>query len=362
MVESLEWATDVFQAKTAEQRAGLRSQPRRAFHFSHTFRDGAANAARSLVRAAQADGGFWVPDWPQAQAMAAVTPGAGVRLPVRLDYLALGDRALLWSSDRAYELVDVTVDSLGVTADVARRYRTAQFVPVWAGDSPEGLSLTRLGAGLNAASLEWVLTESAALPAARYPQYRGHDVLADCPVLGGGTLDESTTYDLSTLDNWVGHPLYLRRRNDAVQTLQMRWHSVTDVDQFALRQWLYARKGRLKFFWLSSRARDFAPLGLAGARLTVLDEGLVRPAPFDVELVIGGVSHYRQVTAVGTPAGTQATIALTLNTAVPGVTADQITRISMLYGVRHDADRVELEHAAGAGMAVQVPVREVPIP
>ncbi|MEM6484972.1 MAG: hypothetical protein AAF662_08315 [Pseudomonadota bacterium] len=361
MVESLQWATDIIFTKTSEQRIGLRLQPRRVFNFSHTLSDEVANYSRVLTRNAQGDSGFLVPDWTQTQSVGAISAGSGVVIPVDLSTVDFGTQALIWESESRNEAVTITLGAGNVTADVANTYANAQIMPLWPGSSPEGLNMSRLGAGNNNLAMGFILSESSDISASTYPQYRGHDVLTDCPVLGGSTFDETTAFSLSGFDNVVGNNVYLRARDLINQVQQMRWHVFERASIYALRQWLHSRKGRLKAFWLSSRARDLEPVSFSGTTLTVFNDVLTRPAPFDVEVVIDGASEYRQVTAAasGATIDSRATVDLTLDSALTGT---EIDRISMFYCVRFDSDRVDLEHAAAAGVVVQVPVREVPVP
>jgi hypothetical protein len=359
--EALEWLTDVFEAKSGEQRIGLRRRPRRTLTFAHVFDDEMANYARVIIRNAQADGGFKVPDWTQAKRVGPVSSGTGVSIPASLENVYIGDEVLLWDSEYNNEVVEVTWDSNGVTGDVANEYGNPYVMPIWPGDTPDGLSLTRLGKSINSASINFILTEAGDLGSSTYPVYRGHDVITDCPILSNSTFDETTSHVLSVFDNRVGDVKYLRRRDLAVQINQMRWHKFTDDDKFDLRQWLHSRMGRLKAFWLSTRGNDLTPVSLSGTTLTVYNDILARPAEYDLEIVVNGTSYYRQVTNVvaGTDVNGRSTVDLTIDSSI---SSDLPSRVSMLQCVRFDSDRIELEHGAKAGMQVQVPVKEVPVP
>lgn len=361
VIESLEWATDVFRAKSSEQRIALRTQPRRTFSYAHFMRDQEANYARTLVRNAQGGDGFLVPDWTQSDSVGAVSSGAGVSIPANLGDVYYGDRALLWGSELSNESIDVTWDSNGLTADVAGNYFSATILPLWAGNSPQGLSVSRTGQNLNTVQIEFILTESADLASSSYPQYRGIDLLDDCPVIAGG-LEEGLRYEVTTFDNVSGDVYYLRARSVPEFTCQMNWLVTSRPALFSLRQWLHSRKGRQKAFWMSSLGKDLTPVSISGTTLTVYNDLLTRPAPFDVEIIgDDGVTYRRQVTntVAGTPSSGRPTADLTLDSSVSATGA---SRVSFLYCVRFDSDRAELEHNAGGYINLSMPCREVPVP
>jgi len=363
VLEALQWSTDIFLAKAAEQRVALRVQPRRIFSYAHTLTDEEVNFARVLVRNTQGQG-FYVPDWTQAEQVGTILSGAEVTLPVDLSVATYGTKALVWESVYQYEVVDVTEDSTGfLEADVSESYGSAWVMPVFYGDAPDGFSVDRLGKSLNGCNIQFVLTECEDISAALYPTYRGHEVITDCPVTGGDTFAESTGYELSTFDNVVGDEEYIRARDYIQHTFQMRWHRFTRADVYSLRQWLHSRKGRQKAFWLSSFGKDLTPASsISGTTLQVYNDILARPAPFDLEIV-GKSTHRVQVTAAATGADVNGrpTANLTLDTSVTEDLSD-IQRISYLMCARFDADRIELEHAAKGGTVVQVPCREIPVP
>jgi hypothetical protein len=363
-LESLRWVTDVFQAKAGEQRIALRVQPERTFSFAHVLTDEQTNFARVLVRNAQADGGFYVPDWTQAENVGDISAGLEVTLPVDLSTSAYGDKALIWESPYRHEVVDVIEDSTGfLEADVIESYTKAKVMPLFPGEAPEGITVGRLGKSLNDVQIAFILTETQDIAATSYPQYRGHDVMTDCPITGGATFEESTGFELSTFDNVVGNDSYIRARDLIAHRFQMRWHKFTRSDVYELRQWLHSRKGRQKAFWLSSYAKDLTPAqAISGTTITVYNDVLARPAPYDIEIV-GINTHRVQVTstAAGSTVNGRPTVDLTIDSSVTeGL--DNIQRVSYLMCLRFDADRVELEHNAAGGTVVSMPCREIPVP
>ena len=368
MIESLEWMTDVLRAKSAEQRIAMRIAPRRSFIMEHVRYDYDYSAARTLVRDAMGGTGFLVPDWGQSTRIGAVASGASVAVSADLSSVDMGDTALLWESVSKYEQVGITIDSSGVTLDtVANTYTDARLLPLWAAHMPDGLGAQRVGARINQLSVAFQVYENTDLGASTYAQYRGHDIVPSCPVLGDGTLDDSLSWPLSAFDNMTGIPDYLRQRSIPDMQFTMRWHETTRADIYALRQWIHSRRGKQKAFWLSSRGNDFEPAAsISGTTVKVFAvDGLIdRAVPFDIDVTgTNGTSYYRRVTllSAGTPVGGRSTINMTIDSAL-SVALANIKRISEFRCARFDADRIELQHMAVAGVSVSVPCIEIPVP
>jgi hypothetical protein len=351
LIESVEWLTDVFRAKAGEQRTAIRVNPRRTFNLTHLLTDFEYASARALIRAQQGNG-FFVPDWTASVNVGAVS--GPVSVPA-----GFPEKAMLWQSNSVYEALDVALDSNGDDiVDPVGTYTNARLVPLYVGYCLEGLQNSRGGARINQVSVSFTLYDTIDIGATAYPQYRGHDVVETCPVIGGGTFSESISWPLSTFDNQTSVPEYIRNRTIPDMSFDMRWHEFTAANILTLKQWIYSRRGRQKAFWLSSRGKDLEPVGsVSGTTLTVYSRpGLPDLAGFDIDVD----GDYRQVTAVaaGTPVGGRDTLDLT----IAALTNPSIQRISFLRCSRFNSDRVEFLHRAGEGMAVQVPCIEIPVP
>lgn len=370
IIESLEWLTDVFRAKAAEQRIALRTSPRRIFNLAHLLDDREYSAAQAMMREAQAADGFMLPDWPQSIIIGPVSPGSGVSIDVDLTYTDIDSDAMLWESVDLFERVELTNDSNGVTlTTVVNSYTSARLVPLWAAQCPEGLANSRRPGQINECSVEMHVTDNNDLALSDYPQYRGHDVMTSCPVIGAGEFAEELGWPVSAFDNQTGVPYYLRQRSIPDMQYQMRWHSFTGQEAYELRQWIHSRRGRQKVFWMSSRARDLEPAAtISGTTVTVYAlpgiVGVGRTTSFDIDVTsLAGVSSYRRVSSAttGTPIAGRSTMDLTIDSSL-SITLANIKRISFLRCTRFDADRIELVHSPSAGVSVQVPCIEVTEP
>lgn len=367
VIEALEWRTDVLQSRGQEQRIALRSIPRRIFNLSHVMSDLTYSHAQALIRANQGGDGFYLPDWTQAVSVGPLEPDSAPHIAIS-ETLDIGDYAVLWDSETNYELVSVEADSNGYLLDsISNTYTSAYFLPALIALNPEGISVDR-GAGSQSLktismSLSFICAEERDIAATPAVIYRDLDLLDECPVVAGGEFEETLAWELSTFDNNQNSPEYIRKRNLPDMRYQMRWHEFTRSDKYALKQWLYYRRGRQKAFWMSSRAKDLEPTGdISGTTATIyaLPEltGLGRDDAFDIEIKTPTDSFYRRVTSLttGTPVGERETIDMTLDASV---TASGIQRISFLRCTRFDSDRIELLHRASSGMAVSVNCIEV---
>lgn len=371
LIEPLEWLTDVFRAKAGEQRTALRESPRRSFHFIHVLSDELYSAARAMIR-----GGleFYVPDWAQCAAASSITAGSAVAVTADLAGIDLadGDRAILWESLDNYEQVTVTTITPLIIETVVNNYTAPKLMPLVAAHAPEGLQNDRTPPAINQATISFDVTENDDLGSSSYSQYRGHDVLDTVPIIGSSSFQESIAWPLTSSDNKTSVPHYIQSRDIPDMVFQMRWHEVDMGEAYTLRQWLHSRRGRQKAFWFSSWASDLEPASTITAGSTTLNifeqigiDGLGRDDPFDIEIVANGTSYYRlvSVAATGVDVGDRGTIDLTIDSSL-GVELDpaDIDRISFLRCARFNADRVELHHRPAAGMSVQVPCIEIPVP
>ena len=370
LIEVLEWRTDVFRAKSAEQRIALRTAPRRTFNLTHTLTDYEYASARALIRNAQGGDGFLVPDWPQSVAVGTVLAGSAETITANLADIDMGDTAFLWESLSLFESVNISFDSNGASVDpVTNDYESARLAPLWPAQCPDGLTAQRIGARLNQVSAAFTLTENNDLAASSYAEYRSQDVMPSCPIIGEGNLEESITWPLSDFDNQQSIPEYIRQRDIPNMRFSMRWIEFTKEAQFALRQWIHSRRGQQKAFWFSSQGQDFEPAAsVSGTTVTTYAlpgfTGVGHSGVFDIDILANDETHYYRrvsVAATGTPIAGRATLDLTIDSTLTLDLAD-INRISFLRCARFAADRFEFLHRAAGGMSVQVPCIEIEEP
>lgn len=369
MIEALEWNTDVIVSRSgAEQRIALKPAPVRNYSLNHVFTGPEYAAAREIMREAEA---FEIPDWPLSRSASAVSASSSsVLIPCLLAEemgLSADDDILLWTSTSEYQSAVVeSVDGSGITVDsLGSDFSGGRVAPLVSCLCNEGLSATRQIGRFTQASIEFLATENADLSNTDYPQYLGHDVMTDVPLLGA--IREGMAWSIEDIDNKIGTPVYLRTSDVPVNKFTLSWRKTTAAGILSLREWLHSRYGKQKAFWASSWSNDFAlaeAIGASDETITVsVPSGLVdwyRDA-FDIEILsTAGTSYYRRIT---TAEIVDSMLELTFSGALGVALAiDDVKRISLLRCARFDADRIEMLFRPGEGCAVSVPCVEIPEP
>ena len=372
VTEVLEWRTDVLRARAGEQRFRLRERPRRQWHFEQIFDAAGQASARALVRGAT---GFDVPDWTRQVYAGPVSAGASVSIAMSTEGYGLeaGKRVLLWSGRGSYEacvIESVSPAALVLENVVTARASTGLYRVDAAGPDVE-LSFSRPAGRLQYANISFYSVAAPQHAASTYAQYRGHDVLPVVPVVGAGALAESLAWPYEVFDNETGMRATEKARDLADEKFTMRWHALRPDAIQATRAWIASRYGRWLAFWLPSWQRDLTAAADIASGATTLR--VFAPAgaislghsAFDIEISGPAAVYRRRVSAVsaGPEVSGQPTLDLTLDSALGvALTAAQFGAISYLRCVRFDADRIELLHRPGEGLAVSVPCIEVPVP
>lgn len=371
VVEVLEWRTDVLRARTSEQRFRLRERPRRTWNFAHLFDAEGQAAARAILRGGSA---CQVPDWIRSVYVGPVSAGSSVSITMTTAGLGLaaGASVVLWNGLLDNEVC--TIQSVAPTALVLAFVASARNATIYRVDAAHAavdLAISRPAGPLQQADIVFESPAVDVYCATTYAQYRGHDVLPVVPRVGSGALDEGLTWPREKFDNETGLIATPAQRDLPDDRFMMRWHVFTQPEIAALRAWIASRYGRWLAFWQSTWQNDLtvaADIGAAATTLRVFApagaSSLGRSA-FDLEISAPSALLYRRVTAVsaGPTVSGRPTFDLTLDTALgSAVPAAAFGRISYLRCARFAADRLELLHRPGEGLAVSVPCIEVPVP
>lgn len=364
ILDSYIWVTDIFQAKAAEQRIALRTVPARNLNL--TFEVDAYTAAKmqDLMREQSGADGFYIPDWTQRDFLGTAVPDSLVALDDGIDQRYYGDKALVWESEDRYEVINMSEDSGGRILDqVLGTYERAWVMPLWEGDCPSGLSMSLRGRNRVSVSGEFALNAHEDLGASTYEQYRGHDVVPDCPVLAGG-LDQSFEWPLSTMGSSLGNADYIRVRDLITYDFNLRWQKYNAADVRELLYWVSSRYGRQLGFWVSTTQKDLElAADISGTTLTAFRGVVTRTAPFDIEVMSSqGVSYKRQVTAAteGGIVNGRPTVELTLDSSL-NLAIEDTRRVSFLIFARFDSDRAEFNHEPKV-VTLAMPCLEIPVP
>ncbi len=371
VVEVLEWRTDVLRARASEQRFRLRERPRRQWVFKHLFDAEKQAAARAILRGATS---FQVPDWIKSIHAGPVAAGSSVSVTMDTTGLGLvaGGSVVLWNGLNDFEVC--TIESVSAGALVLESVATSRNATIYRVDQAHAaveLAISRPAGPLQQGDIVFESPAVDTYSATTYAQYRGHDVLPVVPRVGSGALAEDMAWPLEKFDNGTGLVSTAAQRDLPDDRFMMRWHVFGAADIAALRAWIASRYGRWLAFWQSTWQCDLVAAADISAVATTLRvfapagaASLGRSA-FDLELSVPSNLLYRQVTGVtaGPAVGGRPTFDLTLASALGvAVTTAQFGRISYLRCARFNADRIELLHRPGEGLAVIVPCIEVPVP
>jgi hypothetical protein len=371
IVEVLEWRTDVLRARAGEQRFRLRERPRRQWVFKHLFDAEKQASARAILRSATS---FQVPDWIKSIYSGPVSAGSSVSITMDTTGLGLvaGGSVVLWNGMSDFEVC--TIESVSAGALVLEFVATARNATIYRADQAHAaveLAISRPAGPLQRGDIVFESPAVDVHAATTYAQYRGHDVLPVVPRPGGGSLAEDMAWPVERFDNGSGLVSTSAMRDLPDDRFMMRWHVFGAADIAELRAWIASRFGRWLAFWQSTWQRDL----VAAADITAVATTLRVFAPagaaslgraaFDLEIQTPGGVFLRRVTnAVAGPAVSgRPTYDLTIDSALGvAVTAASFGRISYLRYARFNADRIELLHRPGEGLAVSVPCIEVPVP
>lgn len=362
-IETAEWFTDVIRTKNKEQRFAQRQAPRTTYNYSHYLTIQEYNAAQAIIKQNET---FLVPDWSLAISYGFLASGSPGSIPYgeAFHQLDIGDYILVWESSAKYEAVLILdTDSADTfSGNISQTYSNAKLVPLHTANCPTGLRATRQAGNIINAEIEFEITDTRDIGYSAYDQYRGEDVIDDCPVIAGTTFNEPISYPTDSFDNDISNQVYMTQRNFYDFNKQMRWHVFNRADLYSLRRFLHSRRGRWKPFWMSSFSRDFelaAPIVSNETFITVYaprDLTDLGVTSFDIE--IDG-QHYRQVTSYADGiVGGRVILQLNLSAQV-GLNLGTRARVSYLHFMRFNVDRVELQHRARAGVSVAIPTIEL---
>ena len=372
VVEVLEWKTDVLRARASEQRFRLRERPRRQWHFKHMFNAEQQSAARAIVRGATS---YKVPDWIRQIYGGSVSAGSSVSLSMTTaGYgLAAGQSVVLFNGIDDYEVC--TVESVSPSALVLEFVAIARVsTRIYRLDNATAsvnLSITRYPWPIKQADISFESPAVDIHAESTYAQYRGHDVMPSIPVfVGSMSLSENVEWQIETFDNATGLVSTVRQRDLPDDNFMIRWQVFTPAEILAVRAWIASRYGRWLAFWQSTWERDFiaaADLSSGSTTLRVFSPSGVSSlgrTSFDLEIGTPSGVFMRRVTAVSTGPAVSGnpTFDLTIDSALGvAVTAAAFGRISFLRCARFNADRIEIQHRPGEGLAVAIPCIEVPV-
>jgi len=356
VTERLEWLTDVMlSASGVEQRTRLRTYPRRFFEFDVLLDERAARTAENLLHG-NLTGEWLLPVWMDAERLAAPLAAGSTSVPVGAsvrDYAAGNSLLLLGDTMAGNEGVVIATVGGGTvtltTPTVATWPAGSTVVPLRAARLAGNPSFARFTGASLYGRLRWQCVDSTDWTAAIEDSYRSLPVMTH---RSNWDADPTREYarTQSVVDSGTATPAWATISDAPVAAQSHRWlcDGRTEID--AMRQWLFARRGRQSCVWLPSWARDLHLQATVGAAATTLDvEHCNYSASIaqavgrrDIRVLLtDGTTYYRRITASTViDADTER---LTISSALgASVTPADVAAISFMHLARLDTDAVEI--------------------
>lgn len=377
VVETYGFLTDVMAGyNTAEQRVSLRSVPVESLEFSFLCTDARESGlAESLLFGLQ-DEVLVVPLWQYGGRLETDTligqqlfffPGGATDVPYRI-----GGYAVLWRDPHTYELFTVQTVDPNAIATVENATR----------DWPAGSVImpARLARVASRVGVRWATStvlagrpvftaetaEVTPAPVESFALYRGLPVLDVLPDRGDGAADD-VDRRVFLLDSKTGTRTVEAPATSPQATRDFLWTCFSRAEARALREFVTARRGRARPFWVLSWEQDFALAGdhsVDASVLVVLDRDYaahVFPAGQSrrhLAVRVAGVNYYRHVeSAVDNGNGTES---LALDAPIPVEMPAAGTLVASLRYARLDVDEPRIEWSGGHYAACTLAMREIP--
>lgn len=357
ITERLGWLTDVMEASSGvEQRHAIRVFPRRSFEFDVLLAGRDARAAEHALHG-NAAGEWYVPVWMDAERLSAQANSGSTTLPADTalrDYHADGYVALIDPLrphvGEVCQIVSLTGSALTLADPLAATWaQYSTLVPLRLARVQGAPRLARFTGDSWYGRLRFACVDDTTWSAASETTYRS------LPVMEHRTnWDADPTRELgskvATVDSGIGAPAVFPFAGTPAATQGHRWLCDGRTEADTLRQWLFARRGRLSAFWLPSWVRDLEPLATIDAADTTID---VQHCGYTAHIAqdIGrrdvrirtraGTTYYRRITTAAViDADTER---LTLSSAL-GVTLTlaDVEAISFMHLARLDADEIDI--------------------
>lgn len=356
VLERLEWLTDVVPSYSgAEQRAALRSAPRRFFEFAFGVSDAERQRAEAVLHKWQAQA-WALPIWMDAQALAApISPGAtSVAVPTDYRDFSAGGLLLLLAPSGAYEALtidSVSSGSVALSEPVTGAWPAGtEVMPARMARMADEIPLRRFTGGMSYGIARFEQIGPAVWPAdTGGTAYRSHQVLQVAP---NWVEDPEHTFArrVARVDAGVGLAYVDEEASGAILRQSHRWLLDGRAQIDAHRRWLYARQGRLSACWVPTFALDLTLAAGAGSAATTLDvvhcgytanlaQGIGRR---DIRVVLSsGAAYHRRIT--GSSVISASVERLTIDSALGvAVQPADVASISFMDLMRHESDAVEL--------------------
>ena len=374
--ETTSFLTDVLVAYSdAEQRRGLRANPRRSLAFSIATMSAEETALLEAILFGAMQNPFVVPFWQDAQRLSSALPQGSLSIPLdpATRLFAPGGLAVIWRSPFENEVVnvaDVLSNAIVLASGAASSWTKGDSIvaPAFLARLGTSVDLSRFSSGGVQADLAFAGEAGQVAPASSWTPttYRGLDVLEVSPNWGAD-MKRTIARSLLVLDAGTGDVTVETKSASPIASAPMQWF-LADRDSIAtFRAFLDRRKGRLSPFFAPSWDQDLIlarDVQATDSSLRVRAIGYSRflfPSGSRRDLALvskaGDRAYVRVTNAVDNGDGTE-----TLTLAAPIGTAffAPWTQVSFLELVRLGSDDVELDWSSSAFATATLATVEVP--
>jgi len=379
--EVLEWYTDVMEkANGLEQRVSTRDERTRAFTRSYHLNDEEGVRLESLLWG-WLERQVGVPVWEQeinlTSAAAISDTTINTTATADLGFVA-GENAVIWTQEGTFEAVTVSTvnaTSLDLQAPLLQAWPAgARVFPLKTAYMRDDVQQNLwVGDGLRRFTITYDLTEDVSdASEAGFSTYRTFPVWEDGLTLGAESYMRTIKKNIIRARAGKSNKKFAQstRREEATSMISgFTMYAEDAAGVRRLRQWLDARRGRQKAFWLPSSKIDMTVAEDAGAPDTLIKVNLIgwdrfiESAPGsrrDIRIEYNdGSIDYRRITG-SVPNGATGGEDLTIDSSTSQTfTAANVAKISFMQLVRQDSDTITISHDRKNDIVVNVPLKEV---
>lgn len=365
--EDLEWATDVIQTFSKEQRLSLRKAPRQKFSYEY-FLDQEKFSRAKLIGKGWSYRNYGVPVWSERTYIGNVAAGTtSISFDTSNADYRENDVALLWSSDTDFLTVQTTtISPTGINLKLPTEVSisNAYVMPLRFGLALGGISFSRYNHTHTSVATTFTCTESVDLgDASEYPIYNGYPVYNKLITLQE-SVSEKLLRSVTEFDNGSG-AIEVEINNSWVnnqRTVNIR--AETKAEIWNLRKFLHYLRGKRAAFYLPTWNPD-----LTATENIAASSGFIKVKNI-------GYGLYVSKSDIMIRKKDNSKIYATITSSAIDVNGDEILYLSNPIGqeillsdimyicfmdlVRLDSDNVTIAHDEVEAVSVSVPVLEVP--
>lgn len=366
--ETIEWKTEVIQAKSAEQRIALRTVPRTEFKFDYIFDEATLDNAITIARQ-HANTAIRLPFWQSNFLIGSLNIG---QVDFAFDTTGLeykvGSKVFIYEYDGSSfeELVISTLTNSNINTGVktlANNYTNAYILPIHDCYIKGSLSYKKTASPYITARVTFITAEDFGIAGASTYPILGDSFLFDDKQLANSGVDEIHDHSSKLFDNLSGNILYQEKTTYPILSTKVNLRRNSFVDLTTLKEWLYLTKGKQKSFYLPKMTRDF----VINTDITTSDNYVYidKPLHFKNEYIgyiyvitndnIGTVLN---VVSVDDFSGTKDRFVLE-STNVLDIAAADIKMCTRITRVRSNTDKVQINRMTGQISDVSFSVVEV---